>query len=321
MSPDVFKTLFSVLLTTDLVGNSLVILIILNNRSMKTPMNYLLLNLAVADMMVGAFFAPPILFMSTFTHPTGTAGDVLCKLITGKNLAWLGSLVSTFTLVLVAIERFYAVVHPLNFRRKITKRKVRFIVPACWILATVITIPSFLGDQYKEESCSEWLPHRWQNVSYAALWLASAGVIPVGVMLVLYLIVIHSLWFKDNNSGDGSRVVLINSRKRITKMMITVSIIYALCCLPTHIMYIIYAFYPGLFGKDETLFPLSYCLIVLNSSINPFVYTFQFEEFRKYLKKIVCCKRQEGQQCYDTTKTFAASARIEHTGGENETSV
>ena len=104
-------------------------------------------------------------------------------------------------------------------------------------------------------------------------------------------------------------------------MMITVSIIYALCCLPTHIMYIIYAFYPGLFAKDETLFPLSYCLIVLNSSINPFVYTFQFEEFRKYLKKMVCCKRQESQQCYDTTKTFATSARIEHTGGENETSV
>ena len=290
---------------------------------MKTPMNYLLLNLAVADMMVGAFFAPPILFMSTFTHPTGTAGDVLCKLITGKNLAWLGSQVSAFTLVLVAIERFYAVVHPLNFRRKITKRKVRFIVPACWIFATVITMPAFLGDKYKGKSqgCREQLPHQWQDVSYAALWLASAGVIPVGVMLVLYLIVIHSLWFKDNNSGDNSRVVLINSRKRITKMMITVSIIYALCCLPTHIMYFIYIFYPGLFAKDETLFPLSYCLIVLNSSINPFVYTFQFEEFRKYLKKLVCCKRQEGQQYYDTRNTLAAPPRIGHTGGEKVTSL
>ena len=69
----VLKTIFSVLLTTDLVGNTLVILIILNNRSMKTAMNYLLLNLAVADMMVGTFFAPKVLLLSTFTHPTGTA--------------------------------------------------------------------------------------------------------------------------------------------------------------------------------------------------------------------------------------------------------
>ena len=98
-------------------------------------------------------------------------------------------------------------------------------------------------------------------------------------------------------------------------MMITVSIIYALCCLPTHIMYIIYAFYPDVFPKDEALFLLSYCLIVLNSSINPFVYTFQFEEFRKYLKRLLCCKRQEGQQY------FAASSRIGQTGSENETSV
>ena len=96
----VLKTIFSVLLTTDLVGNTLVILIILNNRSMKTAMNYLLLNLAVADMMVGVFFAPAILFISTFTHPTGTAGDILCKLITGMNIAWVASLASAFSIVL-----------------------------------------------------------------------------------------------------------------------------------------------------------------------------------------------------------------------------
>ena len=115
----ILKTIFSVLLTTDLVGNTLVILIILNNRSMKTAMNYLLLNLAVADMMVGAFFAPKVLFLSTFTHPTGTAGDVLCKLITEPTIAWLASLVSAFSLTLVAIERFYAVVHPHSIRHRI----------------------------------------------------------------------------------------------------------------------------------------------------------------------------------------------------------
>ena len=52
----VFKTVFSLLLATDLVGNTLVILVILDTRSMKTAMNYLLLNLVVADMMAYSFF-------------------------------------------------------------------------------------------------------------------------------------------------------------------------------------------------------------------------------------------------------------------------
>ena len=52
----VFKTVFSLLLATYLVGNTLVILVILDTRSMKTAMNYLLLNLAVADMMACSFF-------------------------------------------------------------------------------------------------------------------------------------------------------------------------------------------------------------------------------------------------------------------------
>ena len=55
----VFKTVFSLLFATDLVGNTLVILVILDTRSMKTAMNYLLLNLAVADMMACSFFFDP----------------------------------------------------------------------------------------------------------------------------------------------------------------------------------------------------------------------------------------------------------------------
>ena len=58
----VFKTVSSLLLATDLVGNTLVILVILNRtRCMKTAMNYLLLNLAIADMMACSFIAPRLL--------------------------------------------------------------------------------------------------------------------------------------------------------------------------------------------------------------------------------------------------------------------
>ena len=84
----------------------------------------------VADAMVGTFFAPQFLFENFITHPTGTVGDVLCKTLTGKNFSWIAALASGFTLVYVELERFYAVV-------KITKQKLKRIVPACWISDTI----------------------------------------------------------------------------------------------------------------------------------------------------------------------------------------
>ncbi|KXJ16176.1 Alpha-1B adrenergic receptor [Exaiptasia diaphana] len=51
-------SVFAVMILINFVGNSLVIRIVQTNQYMKTPMNYLLLNLAVADMTVAVFLAP-----------------------------------------------------------------------------------------------------------------------------------------------------------------------------------------------------------------------------------------------------------------------
>ena len=319
----VLKSIFSVLLTTDLVGNTLVILIMLNNRSMKTAMNYLLLNLAVADMMVGVFFAPKVLFLSTFTHPTGTAGDVLCKLITEPTIAWLASLVSAFSLTLVAIERFYAVVHPHSIRHRITKRKLKVLVPACWVVATVITLPAIYVRFYNDDNnfCSYEFPEQWQGLSNGFLWLIASLIVPAGVMWVLYARVIYNLWFK-NNSNDVGRLAVINARKRITKMMIIVSTIYILCFFTDNFLYIFDSFHPNVLPEQGWHFKVGYCFLVLNSSVNPLIYTFQFAEFRKCLKKLLCWKARVIQLPTGTspnTQEPAVPHLEEHSGATQDT--
>ena len=316
MSAEVlFKTVFAVLLTTDLVGNTLVILVILNTRSTKNVMNYLLLNLAVADMMACTFFAPRVLFISTFTHPTGTAGDVLCKIITGMNIAWVASLASAFSIVLIAVERYSAVVHPYGIRHRITKRKLKVLVPACWVIAIVLTLPTFTISSYDDDfkTCRVNFPDHWQYVSFTLLWLIVTYIVPVGVMSVLYARVIHSLWFK-NNSRDASRLVVINERKRITKTMIILSIVYIVCCATTPILYVIKSFHPNVMSVDDPQFKIGFCLLVLNYSINPLIYSFQSKEFRKYLKKLMCCNRQVGQQPTEAS-TKAKDPSVSHRDG------
>ncbi|KAL9957324.1 hypothetical protein ACROYT_G038949 [Oculina patagonica] len=87
-------------------------------------MNYLILNLAVADIMVALFIVPRFIFVHLFKHPDGMKGTVLCKLLTGGNLIWIGSVATAFTLVVVAIERYHAVVNSHSNQGQLTAAKV-----------------------------------------------------------------------------------------------------------------------------------------------------------------------------------------------------
>lgn len=102
---------FSVMVLMDLVGNTMVILVILLNKSMKTPMNRLLLNLAVADVTVAIFTALQFVLGPFYQHPTGSTGVLLCKFITGGPMIWTAALVSICNLVAISYER-WEVFHP-----------------------------------------------------------------------------------------------------------------------------------------------------------------------------------------------------------------
>ena len=91
----------------------------------RTPINYLIVNLAVADILYAAFMAPRIFLKLNLAHPGGVTGTVLCKLLTDGNVAWVGATSSFVTLVAIAIERYYAVMYPLGNRGKLTKRKLK----------------------------------------------------------------------------------------------------------------------------------------------------------------------------------------------------
>ena len=88
-------------------------------------MNFLLLNLAVADTMVALFIAPRFIFIHFFKHPDGDTGTWVCKLLTGGNLTWTGGAASVFTLVAIAFERYYAVMYPYGNKGKLTYNKLK----------------------------------------------------------------------------------------------------------------------------------------------------------------------------------------------------
>lgn len=96
---------FSIMVLMDLFGNTMVVLVVLLNKSMRTPMNRLMLNLALADMVVALFVAVQFVIGPKYQHPSGTSGSLLCKFITGGTMTWTAAVASICNLVVISVER------------------------------------------------------------------------------------------------------------------------------------------------------------------------------------------------------------------------
>ena len=288
-----FAIFFSILIFINLAGNTLVILAVALNKPMRSPINYLLINLATADIIVAVFIGIPFVVTPTITHPEGKMGDVLCKLFTGGNLGWVGALASVFTLVAVAIERYGAVLYPHSQKGKLTKTKIIVLVVTCWTLSALFSIPGFNAVTYIPEikSCA----HSWSKPIYAHFytvgWSVVAGVIPIGILGALYSRMVYHLWIKRDNVREDTQKALKRHRKRVTKMVVFVTVIYVLCWVPELLIY--FLGFTGTITLVGIHHAIASALIVFNSSINPIVYSLQSSQFRKHLGDLICCKRNK----------------------------
>ncbi|XP_058970057.2 neuropeptide receptor 22-like [Pocillopora verrucosa] len=296
---------FSVMVLMDLVGNTMVILVILLNKSMKTPMNRLLLNLAVADVTVAIFTALQFVLGPFYQHPTGSTGALLCKFITGGPMIWTAALVSICNLVAISYERYQAVVLPLSGRGEITNWKLKFIIPGCWLAGFLWNIPLLVTVTYQEESgaCGEYWPGPVSPIAYSLGWDVVAGTLPITAMSYWYSKVVCHLWFnKTPGVKSAATKMVILQRKRATLVVISVSIIYAICWVPVLVMYTVTHALPNqeLYSR---LHRVTILLAMFNSCINPVVYSFTSTRFRKHFLRLLRCTRTaKGQLAFSHKK-------------------
>jgi hypothetical protein len=141
--------------------------------------------------------------------------------------------------------------------------------------------------------------------------LVIVGFLPSFVMLGLYGGVIRNLWCSKHKIADVSQRSLQKSRKRVTKAAITVTAILFVCWMPNLLYYFVTSYKPlnsstaeSLHSISPVLYKISRVLVLLNSSVNPFVYAIQDTRFRTCMKRIIDVRRlinREVRQREDTT--------------------
>ena len=130
----------SLSLVFSLVGNSLIVLIVYKTPTLRKPINLLIANMAISDLLYPTFLFPVLLAEMHVGSWLigGTLGQALCKLHTF--LADASSFVSIQSLVLIAVDRFGTVV--LLLGSSLITRKLRlFFIIATWIIAMAVLSP------------------------------------------------------------------------------------------------------------------------------------------------------------------------------------
>lgn len=282
-------TVHCILVIANIVGNTLVCVIIMKNKEMRISINYLLVNLAVADITFAVFLTPKFILSQTFTHPDGAAGKALCRFLTGGTLGWLGGVSSAFTLVVIAVERYFVVMYPLGNKGRLTNRKLKVIIPGSWIFSLIITFPGFLVTNFdkKLESCGETFPGKWMAEAYSLTWILATTALPLALMVGLYSMVVYTLWFKRNEDNELTyqQQGVMKVRKRVTLMVITVSSIFGISWGTSSVSYVLKHFSSQNIGNVA----ITNTMALLNSAVNPFVYALFSQQFREKVKGMISC--------------------------------
>ncbi|XP_071314977.1 dopamine receptor D4a isoform X2 [Trachinotus anak] len=173
---------FGVLLIVVIIcGNLLVCLSVFTEKALKTTTNYFIVSLAVADLMLAVLVLPLFVF-SEFQNGVWTLSTTICDALMTMDVMLCTA--SIFNLCAISIDRFIAVLIPLNYNRKHVDMRQAVLLSATWILALAVASPVIFGiNNVPGRDPSEC---KLENDDYVLYSSVCSFFIPCPIMLLLY---------------------------------------------------------------------------------------------------------------------------------------
>ena len=243
------------------VGNLLTIVLFALNKKLRSKKSlYLVLNMAFADLFLGAVCLP--MYVYFLAHGQVTFDDKIPMFFT--IILFVFGHASFITAALISCDRFYAIYWPLKHRQTLSTRAYRLVILTAWTLSilgslfTVFLLPQFLS-------------------LFALNFLQSSFFVSV-------LLVISGLnfviWRKIQQQTVPHHQNRALQTRRLTKTLLLVSLIALGSWLP----FLVYNFIAFLgYGMSNNISLIMSFTYFSNSFINPIVYALRIPDFKEAL--------------------------------------
>lgn len=305
---------YSINLFASLIGNILIAVVILSNKNMKKPTNYFILNMAISDLVVPTMVHSRQL-VQLYTQAEydyewiveGTVGTVLCKVVVF--FQDVTTAVSIFSLILISVDRFIAVVYPTK-HYIMSRRVCKILIFGTWLVGMSIhgvylytfEVRIVNGVNICQSGYYKFgreFAARFYLIYYMTQFSLLA-VLPMIVMAVAYIIIVARLKRQSVSLGDSFSDRQTRKRAerehKIIRMAIAIIITFVISWLPSHVFMFLKLFVYNDVEMHKTCFLITFHCIALfcaysNASLNPCIVFGFSQKFRQGFMQMIARKR------------------------------
>ncbi|CAL1526975.1 unnamed protein product [Lymnaea stagnalis] len=327
--------LFFTIVVVGIIGNCLVIVVILTDLKMRQSVtNLLIINLALADLIIMIFGVPEI---AMFMMNRGwMLGSLACRI--NRFILVVALYSSVISLVVLCIERFIGIVFPLKVLELCSRKKVVAVILLIWPLSIICGLPVILFNALVPivpgvNHCRIILPgdeHGFMIYKYCESVMFYIA--PLVIQVVLYSMISKRLFASNEelctrfqmrsttNRRNDTTSDTIKARRGVVKMLISSVILYFISYSPTQIH-----LYYGTFARSSFLDSWEFFVFVMvithiNSAANPVLYGIFSQNFRRNFKSCLCswccaCRKAKYTRSrYDSLESRLTSMKSSSSG-------
>ncbi|XP_044042018.1 arg8-vasotocin receptor-like [Siniperca chuatsi] len=308
-------TVLSLAFLAAVVGNVSVLLATYKTRRKPSRMHLFMKHLSLADLVVAFFQVLPQLCWEITYRFYGP--DFLCRIV--KHLQVLGMFASTYMMVMMTLDRYIAICHPLQTLQQPTQR-AHIMIGSTWACSLVLSTPQYFIFSLSEVhpgsavyDCWGHFVEPWGVRAYITWITAGIFLVPVAVLVFCYGFICRTIWknlkYKTRRKSVGagaeasgilgrnsvSSVSTISRAKlRTVKMTFVIVLAYVVCWAPFFTVQM-WSVWDETFSWDDSenaTVTLSALLASLNSCCNPWIYMiFSGHLLSDFASSLPCCRR------------------------------
>ena len=274
--------------------NTLTIVAIAKSPELRTVTNMFVLSLSCADLLL----SPTLIFINFLANIGEILGELGTRVIFTifLSLMFMSSGTSLLSILAIAADRYFAVLHPYNYRQIVTKIRVKIAIIGIWVYCTIFMFS--LVAYYIAQTPAQ----TFQRLSLLSVILprpvylgavVSQIVICIIASVAIYVRIFFALRARHQKAaslrGKNPNVESAESRRTTTTMALVLGALiiswmpYAiLSILGTENIFIKYNWFIMI---DTTAILLLYA----NSFMNPIIYAARSHAFRQAYLRMMCC--------------------------------
>ena len=253
-------------------------------KLLRNAFNCLVVNLAFADLVVGLI----VLTISAYVHllEALTTHPVLFVLPVVHVAYFICCTASTLSLTAMAVDRYIAVVYPVAYRNKITPRRAVFVSTCIWLVSILLPVSVYFEIGF---------------IKYAFVFANTTIAATVIILFFSYIALYRKLraQFQRSSqlqSGMNSETAIkkaLEHERRIAKTFALVLVAFFICYTPSCVFIYILNFCRSCSCVTIHWFrDLQYISIWVNSTLNPFLYSWRIPSLKEAILAGIPFKRR-----------------------------